>query len=104
MCSLEKPSTDPTPIFEHFRGAHGTELLVAATCHLKFFDKLAKRPLTWDEMRQTMGLAERPLVVLTTALRAMGTLTKDGDRRFACTPLAAEHLVDGGGFAGRKEA
>ena len=99
MCSLEKPSTDPTPIFEHFRGAHGTELLVAATCHLKFFDKLAKRPLTWDEMRQTMGLAERPLVVLTTALRAMGTLTKDGDGRFACAPLAAEHLVDGGGFA-----
>ena len=99
MCSLEKPSTDPTPIFEHFRGTHGTELLVAATCHLKLFDELASSPLTWDDMKQALGLEERPLVVLTTALRAMGMLTKNSDGRFSPSPLADEHLVGGGGFA-----
>ncbi|MFP6899500.1 MAG: methyltransferase [Opitutales bacterium] len=99
MCSLEKPTTDPTPIFEHFRGTHGTELLVAATCHLKLFDKLAERPLTWDEMKEALGLADRPLVVLTTALRAMGMLTKNSGGRFAPSPLATEHLVSGGNFA-----
>ncbi|MGE4551330.1 MAG: hypothetical protein AAEJ57_08060, partial [Opitutales bacterium] len=82
MCSLQKPSIDPTPIFEHFRGAHGTELLVAATCHLKLFEKLAEKSLAWDEMKQALNLAERPLVVLTSALRAMGTLDKNSDGRF----------------------
>ncbi|MFP6887430.1 MAG: hypothetical protein VB997_07690, partial [Opitutales bacterium] len=77
MNGLPKPSTDPTPIFEHFRGVHGTELLVAATCHFGLFDKLAERPLAWDELKEALDLAERPLVVLTTALRAMGMLDKD---------------------------
>ena len=99
MCSLEKPSTDPTPIFEHFRGTHGTELLVAATCHLRLFDKLAEKPLAWNEMKQVLALEERPLVVLTTALRAMGMLTKDPDGGFAPSPLATEHLVSGGDLA-----
>jgi predicted O-methyltransferase YrrM len=99
MSALYKPSTDPTPIFEHFRGTHGTELLVAATCHLKFFDKLVAKPLAWDEMKQALDFAERPLVVLTTALRAMGMLTKNPDGRFVPSPLAEEHLVNGGAFA-----
>ena len=99
MCSLEKPITDPTPIFEHFRGTHGTELLVAATCHFKLFDKLAEKSLAWEELKEALGLAERPLVVLTTALRAMGMLDKDSDGRFVPTPLALEHLPDRADFA-----
>ncbi|MGE4550715.1 MAG: methyltransferase, partial [Opitutales bacterium] len=75
------------------------ELLVAATCHLKLFDKLASSPLAWDDMKQALGLGERPLVVLTTALRAMGMLDKNPDGRFAPSPLAAEHLVSGGDFS-----
>ena len=94
------PPTDPTPIFEHFRGTHGTELLVAATCHLKLFDELASSPLTWDDMKQALGLEERPLVVLTTALRAMGMLDKDSLRPDEVTPT----LVHCGALAGRKEA
>ena len=99
MSALHKPSTDPTSIFEHFRGTHGTELLVAATCHLKLFDKLTEGPLLWDEMKHALELEERPLVVLTTALRAMGMLTQNPDGRFAPSPIAEEHLVSSGAFA-----
>ena len=58
MNGLPKPSTDPTPIFEHFRGTHGTELLVAGTCHLKLFDKLVESlqslgsPITLPSIRK----------------------------------------------------
>ncbi|MGC3966565.1 MAG: methyltransferase [Pirellulales bacterium] len=40
-------------------------------------------------------MAARPLVVLTTALRAMRLLDVDHERRFVLTPTAQEHLVCG---------
>ena len=42
-----------------------------------------------------IALADRPLMVLTTALRAMGLLAVDGEGRFLLTRLAREHLVPG---------
>ncbi|MGC3966566.1 MAG: hypothetical protein QM775_04110 [Pirellulales bacterium] len=45
LSAQESVVTDPTPIFEHFRGALGTELLTAAVAHLNVFDALAARPL-----------------------------------------------------------
>ncbi|MDA9961945.1 methyltransferase [Opitutales bacterium] len=99
MNELPKPSTDPTPIFEHFRGAHGTELLVAATCHFGLFDKLSEGPLARGELKEALELKERPFVVLTTALRAVGLLEKDSEERFIATPLALEHLPSNSDFA-----
>ena len=95
---LAAPSVDPTPIFEVFRGNHATELLTAAVAHLNVFGRLAARPMTGDELRHDLGLAERPAVVLLTALRAMGLLADDGQGRLGLTPLAREHLVPGGPF------
>lgn len=102
---LEKPSTDPTPIFELFRGNHATELLAAAVAHLEVFGTLRDGPLAFDALRHQLGLAERPAVVLFTALRAMGLLTRDDVGRLALTPLAHEHLRPGcpfdvGGYVG----
>ncbi|MFP6894461.1 MAG: methyltransferase [Opitutales bacterium] len=99
MNELPKPSTDPTPIFEHFRGAHGTELLVAATCHFGLFDKTSEGPLARGELKEALELKERPFVVLTTALRAVGLLEKDSEERFIATPLALEHLTSNSDFA-----
>ncbi|HEX5269060.1 MAG TPA: methyltransferase, partial [Gemmataceae bacterium] len=95
---LPAPSVDPTPIFETFRGNHATELLTAAVAHLNVFGRLAGAPKTADELSGELGLAERPALVLLTALRAMGLLTADGAGRLALTPLAREHLVPGGPF------
>lgn len=94
--ALTPPAYDPTLIFEFFRGNYGTELLTAAVAHFNVFGRLAARPLSLEELRAELGLAERPAIVLLTALRAMNLLTRDHLGRFALSELAHEHLVPGG--------
>jgi predicted O-methyltransferase YrrM len=90
--ALSAPSVDPTPIFEHFRGSYGTELLTAAVAHFDLFRRLAARPRTLAELADELGLAMRPATVLTTALRAMRLLEVDAAGRLAPTTLAGEYL------------
>jgi predicted O-methyltransferase YrrM len=95
---LAPPRTDPTPIFELFRGSYGTELLTAAVAHFHLFGRLAAGPLRPEKLRSILGLAERPAVVLVTALRAMGLLVADDQGRLGLSDLARAHLVPGGAF------
>lgn len=96
MTPLTSPATDPTPLFEHFRGAYATELLTAAV-ELDLFPSLAKEPLSGAALGNRLGLAPRPVTVLTTALKAMGLLA-DQVGLLRLTPLAREHLLPGGEF------
>lgn len=91
------PHTDPTPLFELFRGSYATELLTAAVCHFDIFHRLAVAPLPFETLRHDLRLEKRPANVLITALRAMKLLTTSGEL-LELTPLAAEHLVPGGRF------
>ncbi len=61
---LSVPPLDPTPIFDHFRGHYGSELLTAAVAHFRVFEHLAKGPRSFDALRGDLGLAERPAIVL----------------------------------------
>lgn len=92
------PTTDPTPIFEHFRGSYGSELLTAAVAHLRLFELLAPGPLSLEELGSRLGLQMRPLVILTCALRAMKLLDRDAAGRFAITDIAREHLLESSPF------
>ena len=92
------PVTDPAPIVELFRGNVATELLVAATAHLKLFDHLAAVEMDHAELGARLGLASRPTMVLVTALKAMGLVVERAGR-LGLTALAREHLVAGGPFA-----
>ena len=96
--AIDLATTDPTPIFEHFRGSYGTELLTAAVAHFNVFGILADQPKSFEDLRAALGLAERPAVVMVTALRAMGLVKKDDDGRLSLTELAAEHLAPGAAF------
>ncbi|HEY7119463.1 MAG TPA: methyltransferase [Tepidisphaeraceae bacterium] len=98
LSTTQRPRTDPTPIFEFHRGAHATELLAAAIAHLNVFTQLAGGPLSFDELRGRLNLAERPANVLFTALRAMGLLHRDSGGKLALTPIAREHLLAGSPF------
>jgi hypothetical protein len=89
------PTTDPTLIFEHFRGSYGSELLTAAVAHFDLFRRLADQPQLQAELRLQLGLAERPMQVLVTALRAMGLLAVNAKQHLCLTPLASEHLAGG---------
>ena len=92
------PRLDPTPIFDAFRGNHGTELLTAAVAHFDIFSILAEGPIGFVSLGKRLGLVERPLVVLLTALRAYGLVTLDQQKRCIPTDLAREHLTPGGRF------
>ncbi len=99
------PSLDPTSIFEIFRGNHGTELLTAAVTHFRVFERLSPAPMSFDELRRELGLAERPAIVLITALRAFGLIEAREDNRLTLTELARDHLTPGayfdvGGYVG----
>ena len=96
--ALEPPAGDPTPIFEAFRGVHSTELLTAAVAHFDVFTRLEGGPVAAAELRDTLSLGERPFVVLSTALKAMGLLTANAAGQLELTPLAREHLLDGRDF------
>ncbi len=87
------PGLDPTLIFELFRGSYGSELLTAAVAHFNLFGVLSQRRLALSEFQSEFDLAERPAVVLTTALRAMGLLSVDDDDRFHLTAIAEQHLA-----------
>ncbi|QDS88184.1 Demethylspheroidene O-methyltransferase [Rosistilla ulvae] len=95
--ALVKPQTDPTPIFEHFRGNHGSELLTAAVAHFDLFGSLDRAPCSLEELAQRLSIQIRPANVLVTALRSMGMLQIDAER-LQLTDLAREHLVPGGAF------
>jgi len=98
LSALNHPATDPTPIFEHFRGSYGTELLTTAVAHLNVFDVAATNPCIPNELAAKLGLAARPAVVLFTALRAMKLLELDASGRLVPSAVAREHLVPGGPF------
>ncbi|MCE9533783.1 MAG: methyltransferase domain-containing protein [Planctomycetes bacterium] len=98
LSAIIPPEIDPTPIFEHFRGNHGTELLTAAVKEFRLFERLASGPRSEAEFRRELGLAERPAVVLFTAMKAMGLLVRDSAGRLDLTPLSREHLVPGTSF------
>ncbi len=87
------PAFDPAPVFELFRGSFATELLVSAVAHFRLFDFLCESPRSWNDLRRHLQLAERPMHVLVTALRAMGMLCKAPDGGLQLTPLARHHLL-----------
>ncbi len=92
------PRTDPTPIFELFRGNHATELLCAAVAHLDIFGVLSRERVSVEALGKALRLAGRPTIVLVTALRAFGLLAEDDEGSLVLTDLAREHLAPGGDF------
>jgi hypothetical protein len=90
---LQAPALDPAPIFEACRGNYATELLCCAVAHLRLFPLLAESPLPEVELGARLKLAERPLIVLLTALRALGLITRDEQGRVALTQQARVHLL-----------
>jgi len=95
---MVSPMLDPTSIFELFRGNHATELLTAAVAHFRVFERMARGPMPFDQLRRDLALAERPAVVLITALKAFGLLIEDMEGRLDLTDLARDHLTPGAYF------
>jgi len=95
---LTFPPTDPTPIFELFRGSYATELLVAASSHFNVFSRLAKVSMSEAMLGQELGLERRPAIVLLTALKAMELLRENQAGELELTDLSRNHLLPRGDF------
>lgn len=95
--ATQPPVTDPSAIFELFRGSYGSELLTAAVAHFPIFRILSEEPRSFTELREALELAERPAHVLITALKAFGLL-QESEGQIALTELATEHLTPDGYF------
>ena len=88
---LPVPEFDPTPILDAFRASHLTTLLTAAVAHFDVGSHLAAGPLQFDTLRDRLGLAERPAIVLLTALRSLGLIEVTG-KDIALTAVGREKL------------
>ncbi len=91
--TLGFPRTDPTPIFDAFRGNYSTELLTAAVTHFKLFERLKDGPRSFEALRAECGLGERGALVLVTAMRALRLLTRKANGELELSEQAREHLI-----------
>lgn len=98
MPALTLPRFDATPIFDAFRGNHCTELLTAAVAYFDLFTILAEGPIRFEALGTKVKLADRPLAVLLTVLRALNLVTIDANQNYVATELAREHLTPGSRF------
>src|ERR1700704_809795 len=98
LAALNFPRTDPTPIFDAFRGNYSTDLLTAAVTYFRVFERLKDRAASFEALRTQCGLAERGAVVLFTALRALNLLTRNANGELELTEQAREHLLPGAPF------
>ena len=89
------PKTDPSPIFQAYRGVYATTLLTAAVHDFNLFNKLASTPRTEREIAQELALSPRATNVLLVALRAMKLLENDTQGRMTLSDLAHEHFAGG---------
>ena len=84
---LNNSQLDLAPITRHLRAMFGSRLLLAAVHHLHVFDQVNNEPLSVAELRNRVGLSERPAMVLFPALCAMELLAYDADGRLFITEL-----------------
>jgi hypothetical protein len=70
----ENKPLDLAPITRHLRAMAGSRLLVCAVHHIPVFEVLSQGPLPVEDLRQKLGLKERPAMVLFPALCAMGLM------------------------------
>jgi len=97
-CSVlsKLPSTDPSLIYRYRDAVCCCDALVAVIAGLDLFTEVAKEPADVTRLAQRLGVAERPLDVILTLLRALGWI--EPGRVIKCTAIARDHLIKGSPF------
>ncbi len=93
------PSHDTTSFLDEFRTAQISHLLVAAVTDFDIGGALTEGPMTYSELRFHLELADRPAIVLLTALRSIGLIDVDADGRVALTPYGREKMSPASSFS-----
>ncbi len=85
------PDFDPTPLLDAFRASHLSTLLTAAIGYFDIGRILAPEPHSFDRLRKALNLADRPAIVLFSALRAAGLIEVHG-QQISLTAFGREKL------------
>jgi 3-hydroxy-5-methyl-1-naphthoate 3-O-methyltransferase len=91
------PSTDPSALYRYRDAACVTDALTVAIVELDLLTVIHTEPTTVSVLAGHLGVAQRPLHVIATLLRALGLLEPGPLLR--CTALAREHLVRSSPFS-----
>jgi predicted O-methyltransferase YrrM len=75
--------------------AYWDSRVIHAAHRLNVFTLVDGKPLTVAELAEQTGASERGLELLLIACCSIGLLHRDGEGRYANTPLADTHLVEG---------
>jgi predicted O-methyltransferase YrrM len=89
---LSSPQFDPTGFLDDFRAAHLSQLLVAAVSDFDVGRILSDGPISFAELRGELKLAERPAIVLLTALRALKLIDVNDQHQMELTAYGREKL------------
>ena len=96
--SLSGPLLNPAPLFELYRSAFASDILVAALSAFPVFDILSAGKVSAERVRRLLHLPRKSADVFFTALRAFGLIHLDSTGRLELTATSREFLVAGGEF------
>jgi hypothetical protein len=89
--TIRKPRTDDRPLMDVMLGVWGYPAVLVAH-ELKFFELLAEKPLTLDEICAAKGITRRPAETLLAVCTSLGLMTLRGGC-YALTPLSEDYLL-----------
>ena len=86
------PQFDTTAFLDEFRTAQISHLLTAAVAHFDVGRALNPGPKSYNSLRDSLDLAERPAIVLLTALRSIGLIDVDHSGQIGLTDYGREKM------------
>lgn len=87
-----RPQHDTTAFLDEFRTAQLSLLLTVAVVRFDVGEALSDGLLAYEELCRRLKLADRPAIVLLTALRSIGLIDVDAEGRIGLTEYGREKL------------
>ena len=89
---------DTTAFLDEFRTAQISHLLTAAVAEFDVGAALENGPLSYDQLRKKLGLADRSAIVLLTALRSIGLISVGANGSIELTGYGWEKMAPSSPF------
>ncbi|PQJ29410.1 hypothetical protein [Rubritalea profundi] len=85
---------DLSPITRYLSDLNGSQILVAACCHLNIFEELSSEPQAFEVLQKNLGLKDRPMMVIFPVLNAMGLVYFHDNKDVVLTELGQKKKTD----------
>ena len=96
LTAIRKPRVDDRPLWDVMFGIWGYPAVLVAH-ELNFFELLAEKPLTLEEVCRAKQLSRRPAEMLLALCASLGLVSRRGDR-YSLTALSREYMLPSSPF------